>query len=259
MYSLEREELVQPSYTWLWSLLGFQAGYINTFGLLACGKYVSHITGFGTQIGNALFLRDFEMAFQLLVFPLAFIFGAFFSSFFTSARIERSKRPLYSFIALLLPCVLSVLIFMGLRGVFGPFGDETILGRDFALLLGLAFVSGAQNGCFAVMTRGAIRTTHLTGLGTDFGTDLARLWFGKLEAEERRLTQMANRARLSILFAFAFGAVIAALSSHQFGYSALILPALTSLMVFFLILKVQRFLTVRHRRQTPLDARLAHH
>jgi uncharacterized membrane protein YoaK (UPF0700 family) len=45
MYRLEKHEFVKSPYLLLWSLLGFQAGYINAFGFLACGRYVSHLTG----------------------------------------------------------------------------------------------------------------------------------------------------------------------------------------------------------------------
>jgi uncharacterized membrane protein YoaK (UPF0700 family) len=38
----------------LWLLSAFKAGFINSSGFLLSGKYVSHVTGFGTQVGMAM-------------------------------------------------------------------------------------------------------------------------------------------------------------------------------------------------------------
>ena len=103
MYRLEREEFIETPYVSLWSLLGFQAGFVNAFGFLACGRYVSHVTGFGTQIGVAFAERQPLIGLELLGFPVSFILGAFFSGFHTSARLERDLRPRYDLITLLLP------------------------------------------------------------------------------------------------------------------------------------------------------------
>ena len=50
----------------LWLSLAFQGGFMNAGGFLACHRFVSHVTGYGTHVGVALgreeYLGAFEMA-----------------------------------------------------------------------------------------------------------------------------------------------------------------------------------------------------
>jgi uncharacterized membrane protein YoaK (UPF0700 family) len=255
MYRLERTDFVKSPYLSLWATLGFQAGFINAFGFLAFGRYVSHVTGFGTQIGVALGNQKPWFALELLGFPLSFILGSFFSGYFTIAKIERGEKPRYDLITLLLPLILITLLFFCELGVFGVFGEQLISQRDFALLFLLSFVCGMQNGCFATMTKGQIRTTHLTGVSTDIGTDLARLWAGKISGEERTLTQRTNLSRIVTFSFFALGSIVSVIVSKRFDFWALLIPSLTSLFVFFAVRRIGRMLDYRFRNEVLLRKR----
>lgn len=240
MYRLEREEFLKFPLILLWVLLGFQAGFLNSFGFLACGRYVSHVTGFGTQIGISLAQNQWLLAFELLGFPIAFIFGAFFSGFFTCARRERGLKPRYDLITILLPIIIASVTVFGWSGSFGPFGEDLINLRDFILLFILSFTCGLQNGCFATLTKGQIRTTHLTGISTDIGTDFARLFFGKLSEVELVLVRRANFSRIATFLAFALGAIFSVLATKSFQFSALLIPLITSIIVYWSIRNVSR-------------------
>ncbi len=259
MYRLEREEFVRYPYVALWALLAFQAGFLNAIGFLTCGRYVSHVTGVGTQVGVALGEQDGWFALELLGFPFFFILGAFLSGFFISARIERRLRPHYGFVTFLLPVAILILMLGGAHGYFGPFGEQLIRARDFVLLYSLSFVCGLQNGCFAALTRGQIRTTHLTGISTDIGTDFARLWFGGLEGAERRLTRKVNVSRIATFFSFAVGSVGAVHLGGAWGYWSLVVPLLTALMAWFVIQAISHTLDLRSRSadQPPASQILA--
>lgn len=253
MYRLGREEFVDSRYVSVWSALGFQAGFLNAFGFLACGRYVSHVTGFGTQIGVALGQNDPWFAIELLGIPLFFILGAFASGAATIARIERGLAPHYERVMLLLPSLLFVLLIEGVRGAFGPFGEQLVQGRDFLLLFLLSFFCGIQNGCFATLTKGQIRTTHLTGISTDIGTDLARLWFGKLSTEEATFTRRVNASRIATFISFAAGSVVSVLVSQQLAYGALCVPFLTSLGVFIAVRQFGKRVSLRNAEQQALQ------
>lgn len=248
MYRLEREDFVRSPYISLWATLGFQAGFINAFGFLACGRYVSHVTGFGTQIGGALAGREFLLAFELLGFPLSFITGSFVSSFFTSARLERGQIPWYGAITLALPVVIAFLWLAGAAGYFGPFGGNVGIGTELILLFVLSFVCGVQNGCFATLTKGQIRTTHLTGISTDIGTDFARMWFGKLSPTEYELTRRTNVSRIATFLAFATGSVLSVLVSRSAGYGALFVPLTTALIAYVAIRRIHEMLNLRFQK-----------
>lgn len=245
MYRLEREDFVRSRYLMLWSILSFQAGFINTFGFLAVGRSVSHVTGFATQIGMALASNRVLIAVDLVAFPLFFVLGAFFSALFTSARIERGRRPAYGRITLAMPFILLALLLAGRAGAFGPYGEEFRYTRDFAFLFLLAFFCGMQNGCFATMTKGQIRTTHLTGVSTDLGTDAARMLYGRLDGKELSLTRRTQVARILTIVSFALGSLSSAVLSPEYGYGVLLLPFLSSSLAFLAARKTSSVLDER--------------
>lgn len=235
MYRLEREEFTRKPYVFLWGLLGFQAGFINAFGFLSCGRYVSHVTGFGTQIGVSLAGSNPWFALELLGFPLSFIFGAFLSGALTIAKIERGERPRFDVVMAALSVVILFLVLLGNHGIFGDFGESLVSTRDFILLFLLSFICGLQNACFAVMTRGQIRTTHLTGISTDVGSEMARIYLGNLHEKELEISQRANFSRVFTLVSFASGSILSVLVCRKIDYLGLLVPFFTSLVVFFAV------------------------
>jgi uncharacterized membrane protein YoaK (UPF0700 family) len=190
------------------------------------------LTGFGTQIGVALASSKLFFALELMGFPFFFVLGSFFSGLITSARIEKGLKPRFDVITAFVPLVLFGLIITGAAGYFGPFGENLVQPRDFILLFLLSFICGVQNGCFSVLTKGQIRTTHLTGIGTDIGTDLARLWYGRLDSEELELTKRINFSRFATFISFSFGSIVSVLVSNKFEHTSLIIPFFTSFIVF---------------------------
>lgn len=232
MYRLEREDFLKSPLIYLWTILGFQAGFINAFGFLACGRYVSHVTGIGTQIGLALGESKWWLALELIGFPISFMLGAFFSGVFTSARLENGLKPRYDFVTLTLPFIIGSIMIMGWNGLFGEFGEPLANIRDFILLFTLSFACGMQNGCFATMTKGQIRTTHLTGISTDIGTDFARLFFGKLNSTERELVIRANVSRITTFGGFSVGSILSVITTEHIHYFALTVPLISSLMIY---------------------------
>ncbi|MGE4231711.1 MAG: YoaK family protein [Bacteriovoracia bacterium] len=249
MYRLEREEFVRFPFVFLWILLAFQAGFINAFGFLACGRYVSHVTGFGTQIGVALAQKKPFFALELVGFPVFFILGSFVSGLITAARIESGRRPRFDLVTVILPVLILLLFILGHRGAFGPFGEDLIQARDFFLLFLLSFICGMQNSCFAVLTKGQIRTTHLTGISTDIGTDLARTFFGNLGPIELELTKRTNTSRIVTFVFFAIGSVFSVHVSQYLEHLALVVPLLTSLIVLVGVQMISRKLDRKYNPQ----------
>ncbi len=229
MYRLKREDFLRKRYVTLWAVLAFQAGFINSFGFLACQRFVSHVTGFGTQVGLALGAGDLLLMFEMCGTPLFFILGAFASGIFTIARIDHGKKPYYNFVAYSMPILLGICLVIGSLGYFGEFKEAVLHDHDFALLFSLSFFCGMQNGCFATMTQGQIRTTHLTGICTDLGSDLSRMFFGKPSDEELKTLKMSNVSRLATLGGFALGAIVSALVDGWLNYQALFIPLVTSI------------------------------
>ncbi len=231
MYRLQPEDFLKKRFIGLWSLLAFQAGFINSIGFLACQRFVSHVTGFGTQVGLTAGEGKYLLALEMLSAPAAFVFGAWFNGWLTVARQSRGLTPRYDWVTLLMPVALAALLIAGEQGAFGRFGEPSILARDFMFLSSLSFLCGMQNACFATLTKGQIRTTHLTGISTDFGTDLALTLNGSLPKDERRLARKRNFMRASTFTGFSVGALVSALVDAHLEYWSLAIPTATALVV----------------------------
>ncbi len=240
MHRLPREAFLKSRFLPLWGLLGFQAGFINSFGFLACQRFVSHVTGFGTQVGMSIGAGQYAFAIEMLGAPFFFIFGSFTSACLTVVREERGLPPRYDGVIGLMPWMILACAVLGFAGVFGPFTETLLLPRDFVLLFSLSLICGMQNGCFTTMSHGQIRTTHLTGISTDFGTDLARSVFGRLEGGRRALVLQTNRVRMMTFFAFSLGAVLSAFMENRLGYLGLGIPVVTSTVVWIFARRVKR-------------------
>jgi uncharacterized membrane protein YoaK (UPF0700 family) len=244
MYRLEPQDFVKGRFIGLWSLLAFQAGFINSIGFLACHRFVSHVTGFSSQVGITIGSGNYVLALEMLSAPLAFLLGAWVNGILTIARHSRGLTPRYDLVSIIIPLTITLLMIAGVQGFFGPFGEPLLLFRDFVLLCSLSFVCGLQNACFATLTKGQIRTTHLTGITTDFGTDLSLITNGG-SSEERRLARKRNFMRAMTFISFSSGALISALVDARLEYWALLLPAVTSSVVSAIFFSVKYELDIK--------------
>ncbi len=232
METWPKDKVLKSKYLPLWALLSFQAGFINSFGFLACGRFVSHVTGFGTQVGLAIGEGKWAFALEMFGTPFFFILGAFFSGLYTSARQARNLPPRYERVSAALPVLLLILLISGVQGLFGPFGEDLLYLHDFVLLFSLSFACGLQNACFTTLTGGFIRTTHLTGLSTDLGIDLSKSMFGNGSRAEQSVLKRSNISRISCFLAFAAGSIVSIRYSEDHHYYSLGVPLFTSCIVF---------------------------
>ncbi|MCM0606520.1 MAG: DUF1275 domain-containing protein [Xanthomonadaceae bacterium] len=240
MYRLDRKQFLETPRIAIWSALGFQAGFLNAFGFLAFGSFVSHVTGVGTQIGMAVGRNSIWYDFELLGFPLAFIFGSYISGVFTSARLDQGLAPKYDLVLFAIPAGLALMLYLGFHGAFGAFGEGLLVWHDFVFMYLLSFLCGLQNACIAVLTGGAIRTTHMTGISTDIGTDLSRILHGSLKSEELELTKKTNLTRLSIFISFAIGSVFSVIETKRLEFAALWIPLVSSLVLALAMTMIRR-------------------
>jgi uncharacterized membrane protein YoaK (UPF0700 family) len=244
MNNIKMNEYFKKSF---WFLMAIQAGFVNTGGIILCNSYVSHVTGFGTQIGVSFAKKNYWMAIEMICVPFFFILGSFYSSFFISRRKILGLPPKQVMVTATKCLIFLLVLVLGVNGVWGNFGLQMLTEKNFLIIPFLCFVCGIQNSTCAQLTNGVLRPTHLTGLATDIGIAMAKLPSLKSMIQSRTIrdkrskisgTYKAERnlllTRLGVLFSFFLGAAVAFPIFHSYEYWAFLFPFLCSLFFCFL-------------------------
>lgn len=160
------------------TLLPAIAGAVNASGFFAVGTYTSHMTGVVSRLGDELAQGHWSLAGAALLVLSSFMLGAgLCSALILHAQNTRTPpfwRPLLLEAAILF-CFASVNV-GGERGAHLNSATMTAL-----LCIGM----GVQNALVTTLSGTRIRTTHLTGVTTDIGIELARL-LARLRGERAR-------------------------------------------------------------------------
>jgi uncharacterized membrane protein YoaK (UPF0700 family) len=212
-----------------WYILAFTAGSINAGAFLAAGRFVTHMTGFGTLFGVEVANLRWEGALGILAVPAFFLMGTMVSAYMVDHRFHRGKRPHYDWVMLLEVLCLVAAAVGGQMNWFGNFGEPLKLKSDFTLLALLCMASGLQNAAITSATGSSVRTTHLTGITTDLGIGIVRALAlkgrGKTHGQEVR----ANWLRAGTIISFYAGSVAGGILFLKAQYMGFYLPAGLSL------------------------------
>jgi uncharacterized membrane protein YoaK (UPF0700 family) len=210
--------------------LAWVAGYTNILAILTCGHVISHVSGTTSDLGRYAVEGSWGPAFFLLFLLLTFLLGAGISGLTTEVGKRRGWESIY-----VLPMVVEAVLLAGFAALVNTLdpGDVADGWRRF-LMTGLASAAmGLQNATITRISSGVVRTTHVTGVLTDLGTELvqfgmflmdrrgrwrdAGVWIRSLHRHiaARRLALLA-----SILGSFALGAGLGTLvHAHAPGLS----------------------------------------
>jgi len=214
--------------------LAWVAGYTNVVTIVTCGTVTSHVTGTVSQWGRDVF----QGRWGLTVFPtfllLTFLAGAVLSGLCTDAGRRRGWESIY-----VLPMAIEALLLTAFAIGVELHNHEAIeSGSRLYVMTGLASLAmGLQNATITRISSGVVRTTHMTGVFTDLGLEMAHLVFRWLDRRRgAELNVAAEKAeqtglqRLLILFSvagsFALGAGLGALAYGRFPQWAMIPPVL---------------------------------
>jgi uncharacterized membrane protein YoaK (UPF0700 family) len=200
----------------LGALLAFNAGAINAGGFLVVGMYTSHMTGFASMISDMLVLGSFSVAIGAAGALLAFVAGAACTAVLVNWARQNHLRSEYA---------LPLLLEAGLLLVFGLMGATLNRQTPFAVpltVLVLAFTMGLQNALMSKISASQIRTTHMTGVITDMGIELGKLFYWNHAARPPELHVRANRIKLRLyamlLGAFMMGGIVGAAGFKYLGF-----------------------------------------
>lgn len=222
-----------------WLGQAFQAGMLNAGGFISCHRFVSHITGFGTQMGINFARGEWLFASEMLLIPIGFILGAMTSAKLIDARQMDGKKARPDIVILLITlCILLVVIF-GELGWLGVFGEPMIHQRDYFLMALLCYICGMQNAAVSSLTKNAMRATHLTGIATDFGINFIKINHLAKNDPHRKLEKKWNRIRFFNMLLFSAGSFFAVFVFTDFQFLGFIAPLLNSLIFLYLYYRAQ--------------------
>ena len=218
--------------------LSFVAGATNAGGFMAVGQYTSHMTGVLSSVADSLVLGQATLALAGLAALLAFTLGAMTTAWMVNWGLRRQLQSAYG-----RPLLLEAALLL----VFGVFGT----GIDFfaplfmpLTVLILCFIMGLQNAVITKISHSEIRTTHITGLLTDLGIELGKLFYINRLTRDSLVKGNRQKIRLhaSLIGSFFLGGLMGALGFKHIGFIS------TVPLAVFLILLVWRpvFNDARH-------------
>lgn len=225
-----------------WSL-AFVAGAVNAGGFLAVKLYTSHVTGAVAKISDELVVGDIAVALEGVGIVCSFALGAFFSTLLVSYGRRHRFKSHYA---------LSLMIEAGLMVVFGLIGSSlnAIHGLfvPFTVML-LSFMMGMHNSMVTTISNAEVRTSHMTGIVTDLGIELSRLFYVNRSRHRKMQPIKANRDKLKlhglILAAFFSGGLMGAVTFKHVGFKMSLF--LAAFLVFLAIRPIVHDLRVRWR------------
>ena len=197
------------------ALLCLTAGFVNVAGFLAFSVLTTNVTGHVALFADNLAHGDFATARVVGLWMFLFLLGAFLSSIIVN-NIFHNKQ--YSYV---IPIVTEIAILIMVAS-YGYHFNRTVGETEF-FAGSLLFAMGMQNALVSMVSGSVVRTTHLTGMFTDLGIELAALirhtGLGKKELKDKILL------RVIIIFFFFLGGI---LGGYLFGilhYHTFFIPA----------------------------------
>lgn len=221
-YSDLTSDMLAPERTpladaWLGLPMTFVAGATNAGGLLAVGQYTSHMSGIISAAADHAILGAMDLVLAGGGALIAFVLGAA-----TSAVLVNWGRRHYAGREYSLPLTLEAVLLL----TFGMLGFYT---RQYSIALAmevavLCFIMGLQNATVTKLSGAKIRTTHMTGIVTDIGIELGKLFYSN--HRRRRVPGaplvMADREKLKLLSyflcCFFFGGLVGAIGFNYVGF-----------------------------------------
>jgi uncharacterized membrane protein YoaK (UPF0700 family) len=203
--------------------LAFVAGATNAGGYLAVRQYTSHMTGIVSAMADNLALSHHALVLDGVGALLSFLLGAACSA----VMINYARRVrMHSEFALPLLLEAGLLICFGVLGTRLAHIEALFVPLTVMLL---CFIMGLQNALITKMSGAEIRTTHITGMITDIGIELGKLFYWN-RAHLPQPEVLANRQRLRLLVAqvscFFGGGLTGALGFKHLGYASTLWLAL---------------------------------
>jgi uncharacterized membrane protein YoaK (UPF0700 family) len=152
-------------------VLAFIAGCTDAGGYLAVRHSTSHMSGIVSSMADDLALGDVGLLIAGFGALLAFLIGAAFTAVLVNWGRRHSLESEYTF-----PLLLEAALLVCFSLIGGSLEHPKWLFVS-ALTCLLCFTMGLQNAIITKISHAEIRTTHVTGIVTDIGIELGKLFY----------------------------------------------------------------------------------
>lgn len=201
-------------------LLSSMAGALNAVGFLIAGSFTANMTGNISASADHLANGDILIALTFVGLVVAFICGASIAAFAIKIGEKRHIRSVY---ALAIVAEAAILFVLGAVLIFS-FAQT----HEIFLVIILSFIMGLQNAVTTLISQARVRTTHVSGMATDIGIELAAM---ALDAGSHNDAVPKLKLYSLTLACFAIGGICGALLFQIVGNWLFIIAAI----VLFLI------------------------
>ena len=212
----------------LGSALAFVAGATNAGGFLAVGTYTSHMTGVVSSVADNVVLLQWPLVLTGFASLMAFLLGAMTTAWMVNWSLQRNLRSAFG-----RPLLLEAILLLCF-GLFGSAAQAKFWFFQPLTIVLLCYLMGLQNAVVTKISKAEIRTTHLTGLVTDLGIELGKLFYinGHTDTPVRANHQRL-RLQLRIVVCFFVGALCGAFGFKWVGYSITVPLALVLMVLIW--------------------------
>jgi uncharacterized membrane protein YoaK (UPF0700 family) len=203
--------------------LAFVAGFANASGLILFGAFTSHVTGNVARVSASVARGDVRGAAEAGVLVAVFLCGAVTASLLVETNLFRQNSSAYG---------AALLVQGGLLSAFVVTGAPSLL----------SFAMGMQNSLVTRLSGSVVRTTHLTGVVTDLGIEMARwarwTWSKRFSGRSAspgrnpaaRPTSTRSLLLLTIALTFTVGGILGAIAAPAWGARSIAVPAVAILL-----------------------------
>jgi uncharacterized membrane protein YoaK (UPF0700 family) len=199
-----------------WALavfLAVVAGYLDGYGLLVLGTYVSFMSGNTTLAGLRIGQGNFRAALPSAIAAMSFVAGSFLGNLFTQSRLRYSHRLTFGVIAGLIATIAA----LERHGLWNAPGEIAVL----------SLAMGMMNPALSKVGGESVSLTFVTGTLNRIGGHLAAAAGRKPlpEGQGPRDSHFA-RARIdaSVWSGFLVGAALSGIAGAHFRMWALLPP-----------------------------------
>lgn len=194
-------------------LLAFNAGAVDVTGYLGLRQFTSHMSGIVATLAVEVGTKGYAILLRPAAILACFVAGAACCAVIVNWERRRNRESLFA-----VPVLLEAVILAAIPSFAGA-------KHLFVTLMLMGFCMGLQNAIITKVSHKEIRTTHVTGMVTDIGIELGKLFYWNRSVGQ--VPVLGHRQRLmqltTVVLLFFGGGTLSALTFQSLGF-LLLLP-----------------------------------